>query len=90
MERSKIIDHLQDLQNKVDGMGFKGQNEYDLQLREEIADWLLSQIATSETNKKQENETVVKVNRECELCCGVVDKYDKFTEEEHCENCGWS
>lgn len=55
MKRSKIIDHLQDLQNKVDGMGFKGQNEYDLQLREEIADWLLSQIATSETNKKQEN-----------------------------------
>jgi hypothetical protein len=38
----------------------------------------------------QENETVVKVNRECDLCGGKVDKYDKFTEEEHCQNCGWS
>lgn len=38
----------------------------------------------------RENRTVVRVNRECELCGGVVDKYDKFTEEEHCQNCGWS
>jgi tRNA U54 and U55 pseudouridine synthase Pus10 len=38
----------------------------------------------------QENETVVRVNRECDLCGGKVDKYDKFTEEEHCQNCGWS
>lgn len=38
----------------------------------------------------RENETVVKVNRDCELCGGLVDKYDKFTEEEHCKNCGWS
>jgi hypothetical protein len=38
----------------------------------------------------QENKTVVRVNRECDLCGGKVDKYDKFTEEEHCQNCGWS
>lgn len=38
----------------------------------------------------KENETVVKTNRECELCGGKVDKYDNFTEEEHCQNCGWS
>jgi hypothetical protein len=38
----------------------------------------------------QENEKVVKVNRECDLCGGKVDKYDKFTEEEHCQNCGWA
>lgn len=38
----------------------------------------------------QENETVIKTNRQCELCGGKVDKYDKFTEEEHCQNCGWS
>ena len=37
-----------------------------------------------------ENETVVKVNKKCDLCGGSVDKYDKFTEEEHCSNCGWS
>ena len=38
----------------------------------------------------QDNVTVVKVNRECDLCGDKVDKYDKFTEEEHCQNCGWS
>ena len=37
-----------------------------------------------------ENKTVVKVNKKCDLCGGSVDKYDKFTEEEHCQNCGWS
>jgi tRNA U54 and U55 pseudouridine synthase Pus10 len=38
----------------------------------------------------RENETVEKANQECDLCGGQVDKYDKFTEEEHCQNCGWS
>lgn len=37
-----------------------------------------------------ENKTVVEVNKECDLCGGSVDKYDKFTEEKHCQNCGWS
>ena len=25
----------------------------------------------------------------CELCNGKIDREDKFTEEKHCENCGW-
>lgn len=36
-----------------------------------------------------ENETVIKVNRKCSLCGALIDMYDKFTEEEHCQNCGW-
>ena len=36
-----------------------------------------------------ENETVINVNRICELCGSVVDMYDTFTEEEHCKKCGW-
>jgi hypothetical protein len=36
-----------------------------------------------------ENESVIKVNKEC-WCGGKVTKYDKFTEEEYCQNCGWS
>ena len=39
----------------------------------------------------QENESVIKVDKECERGCGNrVTKYDKFTEEEYCENRGWS
>lgn len=36
-----------------------------------------------------QNETIIKVDRICQTCGGKIDKYDKFTEEEHCENCGW-
>lgn len=25
----------------------------------------------------------------CEICGGNIDKEDKFTDEKHCENCGW-
>lgn len=25
----------------------------------------------------------------CEMCGGNIDKEDKFTDEKHCENCGW-
>lgn len=25
----------------------------------------------------------------CEMCGGKIDKEDKFTDEKHCENCGW-
>lgn len=26
---------------------------------------------------------------DCEMCGGRIDKEDKFTDEKHCENCGW-
>lgn len=38
MNREDIKDLVEKIQDKVDKMGFKGQNEYDLHLREEIAD----------------------------------------------------
>lgn len=41
MNRSELLIELEALQDKVDKMGFKGQNEHDLHLREEIADWIL-------------------------------------------------
>lgn len=25
----------------------------------------------------------------CEMCGGKIDKEDRFTDEKHCENCGW-
>lgn len=38
----------------------------------------------------QENESVIKVDKECGDCGGRIVKYDKFTEEKYCKNCGWS
>jgi hypothetical protein len=34
------MDDLDDIQRKVDAMGFRGGNEYDLTVREEIADYI--------------------------------------------------
>jgi hypothetical protein len=40
MDRAQIMDDLDDIQRKVDAMGFRGGNEYDLTVREEIADYI--------------------------------------------------
>ena len=42
MKRHELIDKINDIQDKVDKMGLKGQNEYDLFLREEIADFIIN------------------------------------------------
>jgi hypothetical protein len=41
-EIEKIKEKIQAIQDKVDAMGFKGQNEYDLHLREELALYIQS------------------------------------------------
>lgn len=40
MNRSELLSEIEALQERIDKMGFKGQNEHDLHLREEIADWI--------------------------------------------------
>jgi len=40
MDREKIMADIKKLQDKTDAKGFKGQNEYDLYLREEIVDYI--------------------------------------------------
>ena len=59
-ERDEIMDKVEDLQRKVDSMGFRGGNEYDLFLREEVADWLMPLIGT----KSLQKENFVRVNPE--------------------------
>lgn len=39
--KSKIMDDIQDIQERVDAIGYKGSNEYDLELREQIAEYIL-------------------------------------------------
>ena len=41
MDRESIIVDIEKLQDKTEEKGFKGQNEYDLFLREEIADYIV-------------------------------------------------
>ena len=40
MDRAQIMDDLEDIQRHVDAIGFRGGNEYDLTVREEIADYI--------------------------------------------------
>ena len=40
MNRDKIMTEIEAIQDKVDSMGFKGNNEHDLHLREAIADYI--------------------------------------------------
>lgn len=48
MKRHEIIDLIQDIQLKVEKIGFKGQNEYDLHLREELADWIIENFINAD------------------------------------------
>ena len=74
MRKHEIMDHLMELQIKVSKMGFKGQNEYDLFLREEIADWLLRQFAVIKTV--------------CDECNGGgVWKENEVDKEQICPKC---
>ena len=44
IDRQQIMDDLEDIQLRVDSIGFKGQNEYDLTLREEVADYIVGKL----------------------------------------------
>lgn len=48
MDREDIKDHLELLEEKVGDMGFKGSNEYELFLREEIADFIIKGVTIKE------------------------------------------
>ena len=50
-DREEIMDDLEALQDKVSAMGFRGQNEYDLFLREEIADYIKNGVKYLEGRK---------------------------------------
>ena len=39
--REEIMDKLEQIQLKIDSIGFNGTNEYDLFLREEICDYII-------------------------------------------------
>ncbi len=40
-DRLQVMDDLEELQEKVEDMGFAGSNEFELHFREEIADYIM-------------------------------------------------
>ena len=49
---------------------------------------LLELVLKPNLDLPKQNPTI-SINEVCDLCNGLVDKEDKFTEEKHCVNCGW-
>ena len=47
MDRNKMLDDLEEIFLKVSKEGFKGSNELELHLREEIADYVIESIPNS-------------------------------------------
>lgn len=39
MNRDKILEEIEAIQDNADNVGFKGQNEHDLFIREELTDF---------------------------------------------------
>jgi hypothetical protein len=65
MAREEILAQIESIQDRVDKMGFKGQNEYDLHLREELTDWLIKkQKEDYIRGMKDEREFPFKQDRE--------------------------
>jgi len=52
-DKSDIMDDLQELQDKVDGMGFMGSNENDLFRREEISDYIIKNYVVIDSVKRR-------------------------------------
>ena len=56
MDREKLIEDLEAIQDKADGMGFKGTNEFNLYLREELADYIEKHGVPTQTDNYISNE----------------------------------
>lgn len=73
MDKEEIMDAIFDIQRKIDKMGFKGQNEYDLLVRDEIADWIISLTKWQNVNfsMPQSHKYVLIHTPYCKYKCSV-------------------
>ncbi len=59
MDRSEILDKIEEIQDDVDAKGFMGSNENDLWRREAIADYIIKNfVICSSSLQLKENETL--------------------------------
>ena len=42
LDRSEILENIEDIQTKVDDIGYFGINEHELEVRERIADYIIN------------------------------------------------
>jgi len=54
MNREKIFNDIEKIQNKIESKGFKGGNEHDLFLREEITDYVVKLFTIPDVSKQRE------------------------------------
>lgn len=54
IDRSELMDDIEEIQAKVDGLGFMGSNENDLWRREEISKYIVKKLALCSVVKQSE------------------------------------
>jgi len=77
--RSEIIDDIEQIQLSIDSIGFKGQNEYDLHIRENIADYILLQFKSP--YPKMNQPTIEDIQNTLYNCAKITQSDDGITME---------
>ena len=54
MEKWKIIDDIEEIQNQVDEMGFAGSNEKELWTRDLIAEYIVKKLSLCDVSQQRE------------------------------------
>jgi len=84
MKRETIMGALEVIQDRVDGMGFKDHNEFDLHMREEIADYIGSLLngPTDEEWFAAIQDTIDQEKQEKKRMLAVLDQvHDKVGDD---------
>jgi hypothetical protein len=58
MEKWQIVDDLEDIQERVDKMGFKGSNEKELWTRDLISDYIFAKFTPKTTSPPKEAKII--------------------------------
>ena len=81
IDRLIIMDDLEEIQEKVENMGFTGSNEFELHYREEIADYIMREFS----EREKANLTIPDVSNS--FCECKEPKYN-YPEMLWCDTCG--
>ncbi len=78
IDREKIKDLIEAIQDKVDKMGFKGQNEYDLHLREELTDLIVYGLPNFALEDKKGKEPIGEMDEIKRLIIKLKNKIESL------------
>jgi formylmethanofuran dehydrogenase subunit E len=94
LELKIVANSLQELERLIKWSEYLGFIHDGISQDNEEVYWTFLNIdnglieSRKEIEEPKQNSTII-INQVCDLCNGLVDKEDKFTEEKHCVNCGW-